>query len=1045
MSKLVHAAVALTVSATALLTPRALAQHDPVTPAEVAAQRLEDDATGALERRDGTAGKLHWIGVDAGTTIRNPDVTPTMAPAAAARAHLVRYGRAFGLSGDASELRVVREHTSGRSHVTIFEQSLDGVPVLASGVSVETDANGQLRSILTDTTSASGVPRAVVQESVAAATARSLARERHDGAGRRLTVAPDGRLLFDPAVLGAEPSLGRHSVWGFTVSAGPSLSRRIFVDDQTGGIVADIDNAVALDRAVCDNANVVRGSTTSCTAGFARSEGGAATGVTDVDRMYDELGAVSAFYTSVGAPELTTLLGLQTSGTRRLTGTVRYCEAGAGTCPMPNAFWFNQQMYTGAGFAVDDVVGHEMTHGVIEKYADLFYWGQSGAINEGIADVMGEQVDRSIALPGEPADAWLLGEQASGGAARSLKDPSASPYLLPDRTTSPLYSNDIDDNGGVHTNSGIVAKTFYLASQGGTFNGQTVTGIDGTDATTSRSGRLWWEVVQRLVPGSDFADLGLVLDQACNSLVSTTGFTASTCQQVHNAGLATELATTPSGAAQPADAPATCPAGRTPRVLLSSESDPSSFQSVTASNAGWLRNASTELGINAYSGHDSWAAPGSTPSSAAALRAAATVTPPAGQPAYLRFQQWRNLDRDQYGYYDMGTVEFTESAYGPLVAEAFPASAWVNGPTDKVRTGQGNPSEARTGFAGDSHGWVASRLDISVLAGKPLRPQFSLATDRSFWMLPWFLDDIEVYTCDLTPTPSASTSTSPSASASSSTSPSSTPTASATGTVTPTATTSSQPTGSATPTGGTPTATTSTSTSPTTPSPTASASSSPTAPVTSSSSPTPTTTTTTSPVPPGAPTGFTIQPAASALAVTLRWKPPTTTGSGITGYRVTRSDGAVWVYRTYGSVIHSIPGTTTLTYRIRTLGRSGSTSGELVRVVSARRLSLSAPPSVRAGTTLTLTGTLRRLPDGTALGGHRVTVRYLRSGSSTWRTLTTSTGSVVKATSSSTGKVVVRIPALRGVVSYRLFGAGFRGTSRSWLRVWSPARRVTGT
>ena len=51
-------------------------------------------------------------------------------------------------------------------------------------------------------------------------------------------------------------------------------------------------------------------------------------------------------------------------------------------------------MFYGQGFAsADDVVGHEMTHGVIERNSDLFYWGQSGAINESLADVMGEIID----------------------------------------------------------------------------------------------------------------------------------------------------------------------------------------------------------------------------------------------------------------------------------------------------------------------------------------------------------------------------------------------------------------------------------------------------------------------------------------------------------------------------------------------------------------------------------------------------------------------------------------------------------------------------
>ena len=72
---------------------------------------------------------------------------------------------------------------------------------------------------------------------------------------------------------------------------------------------------------------------------------------------------------------------------------MRLCYTGA-TCPYANAFWNGKQMYYGAGFAgADDVVGHEMTHGVIDQNSELFYWGQSGAINESLADIMGEIVD----------------------------------------------------------------------------------------------------------------------------------------------------------------------------------------------------------------------------------------------------------------------------------------------------------------------------------------------------------------------------------------------------------------------------------------------------------------------------------------------------------------------------------------------------------------------------------------------------------------------------------------------------------------------------
>ena len=60
----------------------------------------------------------------------------------------------------------------------------------------------------------------------------------------------------------------------------------------------------------------------------------------------------------------------------------------------PNAFWNSVQMVYCLGFAdADDVVGHELTHGVTENESNLLYYYQSGAINESFSDVWGEFVD----------------------------------------------------------------------------------------------------------------------------------------------------------------------------------------------------------------------------------------------------------------------------------------------------------------------------------------------------------------------------------------------------------------------------------------------------------------------------------------------------------------------------------------------------------------------------------------------------------------------------------------------------------------------------
>ena len=104
------------------------------------------------------------------------------------------------------------------------------------------------------------------------------------------------------------------------------------------------------------------------------------------------------------------------------------------------------------------------------------------------------------------------------------------------------------DNGGVHTNSGVGNKTFYLISQGGTFNGQTITGIDAGDAGLTQVG----EAVALRRP---VADLGQRLRRpgrrARPELPGPVAATAPpdspppTAPNVHKATLATELRTTP--------------------------------------------------------------------------------------------------------------------------------------------------------------------------------------------------------------------------------------------------------------------------------------------------------------------------------------------------------------------------------------------------------------------------------------------------------------------------------------------------------------------
>ena len=135
-----------------------------------------------------------------------------------------------------------------------------------------------------------------------------------------------------------------------------------------------------------------------------------------------------------------------------------------------NAFWDGQRATFGDGdgtnrrsFTVLEIVGHEFTHGLINQTADLVYAYEPGALNESFADIFGNVIER-YARPNQWS--WVVGEDMSPGGFRNMQNPPV--HLDPDTYLGTFYSYDPWDNGGVHTNSGIQNKWFYLMTAGET-------------------------------------------------------------------------------------------------------------------------------------------------------------------------------------------------------------------------------------------------------------------------------------------------------------------------------------------------------------------------------------------------------------------------------------------------------------------------------------------------------------------------------------------------------------------------------------------------
>ena len=152
-------------------------------------------------------------------------------------------------------------------------------------------------------------------------------------------------------------------------------------------------------------------------------------------------------------------------------GLVHYSHA------YPNAFWDGAgHMWFGDGDGQmltqttkgQDVIGHELTHGVTQYTLNLAYQGQSGALNESISDCMGSLVMQYARGQSAEQASWLIGADIVGPelqpALRSMKDPGHANPHDDQPATMDDYVNTSEDNGGVHTNSGIPNHAFYVVA-----------------------------------------------------------------------------------------------------------------------------------------------------------------------------------------------------------------------------------------------------------------------------------------------------------------------------------------------------------------------------------------------------------------------------------------------------------------------------------------------------------------------------------------------------------------------------------------------------
>ena len=396
----------------------------------------------------------------------------------------------------------------------------------------------------------------------------------------------------------------------------------------------------------------------------------------------------------------------------------------------------------------------------------------SSTVNVTMKDASGDRVDSYRWLMGEKSDAF-------GGAIRDMWSPTC--YGDPGKVSDAQYVCSSDDNGGVHSNSGVVNHTYSLLVDGGTYNGVPVTGL-GLDKAANI---FFTAQTQYLTPVSGFPDLADSLEASCVSLEgkalghvsvvpntatkSFTKITADDCAQVHAVTMATELRLDP-----------TSECGWKPLLdantaaVCGADFKTSSFYSEDFETGldGWTLSGENPYGGPTYDwktttvvpgGHDSTAVVGPDPSegdcsatptdisSANYMDSADIVVPAEATAPRLTFDHYIATETG----FDGGNVQLSVNggAFAPIAAGAYT----FNGPgkLSSVAEQSTNPLAGQDGFSGTNPGspfgsWGQSQVDLTeagVVPGDTVKLRFAMGRDGCGGVDGWYVDNITLLTC----------------------------------------------------------------------------------------------------------------------------------------------------------------------------------------------------------------------------------------------------------------------------------------------------------
>ncbi|NYG55659.1 M4 family metallopeptidase [Nocardioides perillae] len=402
---------------------------------------------------------------------------------------------------------------------------------------------------------------------------------------------------------------------------------------------------------------------------------------------------------------------------------------------------------------------------------------QGETVNVTMKDAGGDRVDSYRWLVGEKSDAF-------GGAIRDMWSPTC--YGDPGKVSDAEYKCSTDDNGGVHSNSGVPNHGYALLVDGGTYNGTTVRGIG-----LEKAAHVYYRAMTEYqTPASDFTDHADALAASCadltgqalNKLTVTEGdpgkggtLTADDCAQVEAMAAAVELREEPVQCGfEPLLQPGTgapCGPGTKTQDFWSED-----FEDGLA---GWTVANELVFGYEGDLAPVQWQADGSLPGGregtaafgpdpsdlgqctgdTADLSGVTTLTGPEVRIRSDRGAQSPRLSFDHYVAtetgYDGGNVKISVNGGDFAVV---PAEAYTFNPPATLTSaaaGNTNPLAGEPGFTGTDGGeltgtWGTSVVDLTaagVAPGDTVQVRFDMGRDGCGGLDGWYVDDVTMTVC----------------------------------------------------------------------------------------------------------------------------------------------------------------------------------------------------------------------------------------------------------------------------------------------------------